>query len=172
MTAILLPLYLTGSGLLVASGIAKLRHPDPATLALGQLGVPGGRHLIRAASLVELAVAALMVAGPGFGAPAACAVYLGFTVLVLVQLRSGSTRSCGCLGSAELPPSRRHAVVNLAVAAVAGWCAFAPPEPLAAFRHPFAGAVVYLAAASTAWAVAAGLELLPAALTSYRRPVA
>ena len=169
MSAALLPVYLVAAGLLVASAVAKLRHPHPAAEALAELGLPASRHLVRCASLAELAAAALMIGRPALGAPAACVLYLSFAALVVAQLRHGSTRSCGCLGSAELPPTRLHAAVNVVLA---GACAVARPLPLAAFRHPLEGGVVYLAAATTAWALAAGLELLPAALAAYRRPTA
>ena len=169
MNAVLLPAYLAAAGLLVASAVAKLRRSEPAARALAELRLPAARLLVIAGSLIEVAVAALMVARPALGAPAAAALYLCFAVLVLVQLRRGSSFSCGCLGSVELPPTRLHAGVNLTLAAV---CAAARPEPLGVFRHPVAGGVVWVAAATTAWAVAAGLELLPAALDAYRRPVA
>jgi hypothetical protein len=164
-----LPVYLTATMLLVASAVAKLRRPQPAAEALAELGLPLSRRLVRAASLVELLTAAAMVARPAAGAPAAAALFAGFAVLVLVQLRRGSTRSCGCLGSANLPPSRLHVAVNVAFA---GCCAVVRPHPLAAIHHPLAGAVVCLAAATVAWAIAVGLELLPAALGAYRRHAA
>lgn len=169
MNATLLSPYLVAAGLLVASALAKLRHPAPAADALVELHLPATRLLVRAVALVELVAAVLMVAQPELGAPIACILYLGFAVLVLVQLVRGSTRSCGCLGSAALPPTRLHAALNVALA---GYCAFVRPDPLGGFRQPLAGAVVFLGAATTAWALAAGLELLPPALRAFRRPVA
>jgi hypothetical protein len=169
MNAALLSPYLAAAGLLVASAFAKLRHPGLTADALVELHLPATRVLVRAVSLVELAAAVLMVAQPELGAPIACVLYLGFAVLVLVQLVRGSTRSCGCLGSAALPPTHLHAALNVALA---GCCAFVRPDPLGAFRQPLAGAVVFLGAATTAWALAAGLELLPPALRAFRRTVA
>jgi hypothetical protein len=169
MTAALLSPYLAAAGLLVASALAKLRHPGPATEALVELHLPATRLLVRVVSLVELAAAVLMVAQPERGAPVACVLYVGFAVLVLVQLVRGSTRSCGCLGSAALPPTRLHALLNVALA---GCCAFVRPDPLGAFGQPLVGAAVFLGAATTAWALAAGLELLPPALLAFRKPVA
>jgi methylamine utilization protein MauE len=164
-----LPVYLTAAALLAGSALAKLRRPEPAAEALAELRLPAPRALVRVASLVELAAAALMVARPALGAPLAATLFAGFAVLVLAQLRRGSTRSCGCLGSAALPPSRLHVAVNLAFA---GCCAVARPDAFGAIRHPFAGVVVCLVAATTAWALAAALELVPAALGAYRRPAA
>jgi hypothetical protein len=157
MSAILLPTYLTAALLLGGAGLAKLRRPGTVAAALS---VPPSA--VRAASLVELAVAVLMVARPALGGPAGCALYLGFAALVLAQLRRGATRSCGCLGSAELPPSRLHVVANVALAC----CSLARPEVAATITTAAVGA----AAAATAWAIAAGLELLPAAFTAYQRP--
>ena len=167
MNAVLLPVYLTAAGLLVASAIAKLRDPGPAVEALAELGLPVGRHVVRAASVVEVGTAALMVTLPAVGAPIGCALFLIFALVVLAQLRRGSTRSCGCLGSARLPPTRLHAAVNLVLAVC---CAAVRPDPLAAFDRPLTGGVVWLCAATVAWAAAAGLELLPPALRAYRRP--
>jgi hypothetical protein len=169
MNALLLPPYLAAAGLLVASSVAKLRDPAPAADALAEFRLPATRFLVRAVSLVELAAALLMVGQPAFGAAVACVLYLGFAALVLAQLMRRSARSCGCLGSAALPPTRVHATLNVALAAC---CAFVRPDPLGAFRHPLAGSVVFLGAATTAWALAVGLELLPSTLRAYRRPVA
>lgn len=157
MSAILLPGYLTAALLLGGAALAKLRRPEPAATALS---VP--LAAVRAASLVELAVALLMVARPALGGPAGCALYLFLAALLVAQLRRGSRRSCGCLGSAELPPSRLHVAVNVTLAC----CALARPEVSATLTT----AAVCAAAAATAWAIAAGLELLPAALTAYQRP--
>jgi hypothetical protein len=169
MSAALLPLYLTAAGLLLVSACAKLRDPEPATDALVGLHLPATRLLVRAASLVELAAAVLMVGRPALGGAVGCVLYVGFAALVLVQLIRGGARSCGCLGSAALPPTRLHAALNIALA---GCCAVARPDPLEAFRHPLAGTVVLLGAATITWALAAGLELLPPTLRAYRRPVA
>jgi hypothetical protein len=169
VSAALLPVYLAAAGLLVASAVAKLRDPGPAADALAELRIPATRPLVRAVALVELAAAVLMVAVPARGAPAACVLYAGFAALVLAQLVRGSVRSCGCLGSAALPPTRLHLALNLALA---GCCAFAHPDVLGSLDHPLAAAVVLIGAATTAWALAAGLELLPQTLHAYRRPAA
>jgi hypothetical protein len=167
----LLPLLLTAAGLLVASGVAKLRDPLPAASALAELGVPKARSVACVGAVLELLVAGLMVLRPTVGAPIAAAMYVAFAALLVVQLRAGITRSCGCLGSAETPPSRVHVAVDLALAGVCGACAVTPPAPLEALTHP-AGVIVWSAAAVTAWALVAALELLPRTLTAYKRPAA
>lgn len=168
MSAALLPIYLTAAALLVQSAVAKLARPEPAAVALAELGVPRARLLVRAASLVELAVAAGMAVSPSVGGPAGAVLYLGFGGLVAAQLLRGSVRSCGCLGGAELPPSVAHLALNLVLAGV---CAVAHPAPLRLLeQHPVGGTVVWIAAVASAFGVAAALELAPRALTAYRRP--
>jgi hypothetical protein len=164
-----LPVYLTAAALLAGSALAKLRRPESAAEALAELRLPSSRSLVRLASVAELAAATLMIARPAVGAPAAATLFAAFAALVLAQLRRGSIRSCGCLGSAQLPPSRLHIAVNLAFAAC---CAAARPEPSTAFRHPLGGTVICVVAATTAWALPVALELLPPALGAYRRPAA
>src|SRR4029077_10448015 len=131
---------------LVVSSLAKLRDPVPAADALAELHVPAARPSVRAVSLVELAAAVLMVVRPGVGAPLACVLYLGFAALVVVQLTRGSTRSCGCLGSAATSPTWLHAALNRAMAA---GCRFVRPNALDAFRHPFVGTAVFMGTATT-----------------------
>jgi hypothetical protein len=155
----LLPLLLTAAGLLALSGTTKLRDPGPAAAALA---VP--TIVVRAAAVVEVVVAGSIVARPAAGAVAAAGLYLGFAALVAVQLHAGATRSCGCLGAAQTPPSRAHVAVDVALAAVCAASAVATPAPLAALAHPV-GVVVWIAAA-----LVAALELTPQALAAYRRP--
>jgi len=170
--SVLLPPLLLAAGLLVVSGAAKLRTPGPATSALRELGVPGAQWAVPAGAAAELAVAAAILVRPRQGAVAASVLFALFALLVAAQLRRGSTRSCGCLGAADTPPSRIHLVLNLLLAVAAAAAALRPPPPLAAelARHPVEATVVALAAATAAWLVAAGLPLVPAALAAYRRP--
>jgi hypothetical protein len=169
MSAALLPVYLTAAGLLAVSGIAKLRSPGPATDALVELRIPVSRLLVRVVALVELAAAALMVARPSSGAPIGSGLYLGFATLVLTQLVRGSARSCGCLGSAALSPTRLHVALNIALA---GCCVLPHGDTLVAFSDGLVGVVIFAGAAVTAWALAAGLELLPQTLRSYQKGAA
>ena len=164
--SVLLPLLLTAAGLLAISGVAKLRNPAPAAVTLG---VP--ELLVRGGALVELAVVVLVVARPGPGAIAAAVLYLAFALLVAFQLRAGVETSCGCLGSAQTPPSRVHVVLDLTLTLVCTLSALDPPNPLAALTQG-AGALVWTAAATAAWMLVAGIELLPGAISAYRRPTA
>src|SRR5581483_1349829 len=112
MSAALTPLLLTAAALLVISAVAKLRNPAPATGALEQLGVPAARLVTLAGTGLELLVAAAVVVSPTVGAPAGATLYVAFATLVVVQLHARSTRSCGCFGSADAPPSRGHVTVD------------------------------------------------------------
>jgi hypothetical protein len=170
--SVLLPPLLLAAALLLVSGTAKLRAPEPAASALRELGVPGARWAVPAGAVAELAVAAAIVIRAREGAAAASALFVLFALLVSSQLRRGSTRSCGCLGAADTLPSRIHLVLNLLLALAAAAAALRPPPPPFAelAHHPFEATVVALAAATCAWLVAAGLPLVPAALAAYRRP--
>jgi len=170
MTDALLPPLITAAVLLALSGALKLRDPSVATLALAELGVPAARPLVLTGAGVELVVAALLLAWPAAGGPAAATLYLGFAILVGVQLRKGARRSCGCFGSTQAPPSRAHVVVDLAFASVCAAAVATGPDPLKVLLEPTTGVPLYVAAAVTAWLVVTGLELLPGALTAYRRP--
>lgn len=173
MSDALLPVLLAAAVLLAASGGAKLRSPAAATAALQELGLPRARALVLAGALCELAVAAAVVVRPQPGAAAASALYLLFALLVGLQLRRGSTRSCGCLGAADTPPSRVHLALDLTLAAACACCVAATPHPLPDLEgHPFHAALLVLAAGTTAWLVAAGLAHVPRALGAYRRPAA
>lgn len=167
MSAALLPLYVTAAALLVTSAVAKIARPDPAANALTEIGLPRRSLLVRAGSLVEVAVAIAMVWTPAIGGPVAAVLYLGFALLVAAQLRRGSMRSCGCLGAADLPPTRAHLALNVGFAAVCAAERAAPLRMLA--RHPAVGGVVFVAGVAAAWTVAAALELVLPALAAYRR---
>jgi hypothetical protein len=168
MNSALLPLYLAAVVLLAVSSLVKLRRPETAMNALRELGVPRPDLVVRGGAVAELIVAAAMVVMPEVGAPAGAVLFLGFSAFVAAQVRHGSTRSCGCLGAAELPPTLAHVALTVALAGV---CVAARPDPLRMLaQHPISGAIVWLAAAAAAWCLAAALQLLPAALTAYRRP--
>ena len=171
MTQALLPPLLIAAALLAVSGAFKLRDPSVAAVALADLGVPAARPLVLAAAVVELVTGALLVARPALGAPAACVLYLCFAALVTAQLRAGSGRSCGCFGSAETPASRAHVLVDIAFAGTCAAAAATTPDPLKALLHPATGVPLSVAAAVVAWAVVTGLDLLPSALTAYRKPI-
>ncbi len=167
----LLPALLAAALLLVASGLAKLRDPRPAVAALRALGVPAAALVVPVAAAVELAAGVACLATPRAAALVG-ALYVVFAWLVAVQLARGSTASCGCLGSADTPPSPLHLGLDLALAAVAFAAAASPPRAVVSLlgAHPAAGTVVAVASVTAAFLLAAAASVLPAALSSYRRP--
>jgi len=111
---------------LVVAAVAKARRPAAAGAALGTLGLPGSRGVVRALAVAEGAVALAVLAG--LGAPAAAALaatHLGF-VAVADGLRRRSA-DCGCFGDAA-PVTGAHLAVNAVVAVLAA-AAIVDPVP-------------------------------------------
>lgn len=121
--------FSVAAGLLMASGAAKLVHPDGVLTAMSSLGARIPRSAGRALGAIELTVGVLAFTTDGVLAPLGVgAFYLGFALIVMGLLRRGDAASCGCFGQVESPPSRLHLVLNLAAAstafghaAVGGW---------------------------------------------------
>ncbi len=170
----LLPALVAVSGLLVVSGAAKLRDPAPAAAALRSLGLHRARHVVLAAAVAEILAGGAAIAQPAAAAPAVGLLYLVFAGIVAVELRQGIDGPCGCLGSADTPPSPVQLVLDLAFATVAFAAARFPPQalPHLVAHHPLAGSLVTVAAAAATLLCAAALALVPPALTAYRRPAA
>ena len=170
----LLPALVAVSGLLVVSGAAKLRNPGPAAAALRSLGVRPARHVALAAACAELVTGIACLVRPGTAAPVVGVLYLAFAGLVALELRRGIDGSCGCLGSAETPPSPLQLALDLAFAAIAFAAVRFPPQALPGLvaQHPLAGLFVAAAAAAATFLCAAALVLVPPALAAYRRPTA
>src|SRR5690242_16177970 len=117
--------YLAAALLLVVAGVAKALDPLALVRALRAAGLhvraPLLARFVRAAAAVEAVVGGVAVVSPSrTAALAVAASYAGFTLFVLQALRSGSPlASCGCFGKADTPPTRLHAVITGALAAVA-----------------------------------------------------
>ncbi|MEZ5322691.1 MAG: hypothetical protein R2698_11585 [Microthrixaceae bacterium] len=124
---------------LLLGGLGKLRHPDAAARSMAVLwprpGVPparadgaGGataRRLVRAGSVVEIALAA--VSFTGWWRAATVGVGLAFTVFALVvevERRRG-VLDCGCFGAVSARPTGAHVALNVGLAAVSGTAAVA-----------------------------------------------
>lgn len=148
------------AGVLVASGLAKLRHPE-GEAAWAELGVPAALRrnwLIRLHPWAELLLAAaLLLLGGMLGAlAAACAVVLFGAYLVLVVRRraAGADASCTCFGAPE--PITALTVVRNAwflllaiVTAAVSWAAPLLGGPLAASAGQWPWLVGIAAAAFT-----------------------
>ncbi len=110
-----------GAVLLVIAGAQKLIDPWPAASALRQVKLPVSRSMVRIGAAVEIALGStLLVMGTSVLAVAVAAVYVAFTVFVVVAMRAGVDGSCGCFGREDTPPSWLHVVANGLIAVAAG----------------------------------------------------
>jgi hypothetical protein len=166
-------LVFVAAGLLVVSGLAKLREPGPASRALAGARLPSGRVAGRALGLVEVVVGAacLFVAGPWFRV-ATAVLYAAFAAFLVVLLRGDGSTSCGCLGTKDAPPTTLHVVLDLvaAAAATAGAVTGSPSIQAAARVMPLRGLPFLLGLATAGFLAHATVAHLPRALTAYRRP--
>jgi methylamine utilization protein MauE len=166
-------LVFVAAGLLVASGIAKLRDPGPASRALAEAGLPAGSLPARLLGGAEVVVGGgcLLVPGPAFHV-ALGVLYAAFAVFLILLMRRDGSASCGCLGTKEAPPTVLHAGLDLVAAAAGGAAAvLGSPSVLAAARAtPWLG-IPFLAGLVTAGLLAyATVTFLPNAMAAYRRP--
>ncbi|MEZ5099204.1 MAG: hypothetical protein R3C15_05260 [Thermoleophilia bacterium] len=164
--------FLAAAGLLLVSGIAKLRRPDAAADVLASFRVPGGRHAARAVGAAELGLAAWAIAAPDRAAAVAvCAAYALFAVVAAALVaRTVPLASCGCLGETRTPPSVVHVLLNVACAGVAAVAVAAPPPALDELLPslPLGGAPFVLGVLAATWLAVAVLAHLPQALAAYR----
>lgn len=114
--------------LLALGGAAKALQPADTANALGSLGLPGSRTIVRAGGALELVIGvSALVYGLRAFALLMAVSYAAFAAFVVLALRRGTPiSSCGCFGKADTPPSRVHVAVNLAAAIVATAVAVAP----------------------------------------------
>ncbi len=157
--------FLAGAALLVLAGLGKVRDPAPLVRALRSVGLRVPRPLVRVAAAAEVALGAAAAAHASRVAAALVALtYAGFALFVVVALqRGGVLASCGCFGRADTPPTRTHAVLTLALAAVAAAVAVRPlgglPDVLT--TTPAAGVPLLLASAALAAVIYVALAVLP-----------
>ncbi len=159
--------------LLLVAAAAKLGDPTSASVALRQVGLPGGTLVVRLLALVEVAVAGAVLLVGGFVPAAALGLlHLGFAGFI-AQLRraAGAKASCGCFGAAEAPVDRLHVVVNVVAAgAVAAALAFPLPSVPAVLDDRVGLALGYVTAVMIgAWATGLCLTSLPSLLAAQRQ---
>ena len=150
-----LGVYLVAAAVLVIAGAAKAARPGPAADTVTRLAPFTPRRLavglVRAVAGAEVAlgVAACVVPGhaPALGVGASYVVFAA--TAAVIRAHAASLASCGCFGAPDTPVGAVHVVVNLALAAGAGWYAAASPHG-AVWRvlstQPGAGAPLVLAA--------------------------
>jgi hypothetical protein len=143
---------------------AKVLDPTTTVGALRAAGVAARDAMVRAGALVELGVAlAVLVSGARVALVTLGLSYLGFTLFVVLALRSRRPlATCGCVGRADSPPSRIHVVLDALAAAVLVAAAVvgvdAPARVVTSVAVPEAVTFVLL--------VATGAALFGAAITT------
>ena len=134
---------------LAASGVLKLRSPDPTVRAVLATKLPGawrlaGRPFVRVIALGEVLVAALVLVAGGVVAAALLTVaYLSLALVAWRLVRRAPGQDCGCFGKASEPVSRWHVGMNLAGAAT-GALALVLPGPSLAQELGSSGALAAL----------------------------
>lgn len=138
--------------LLVVSGVAKLRNPEPAAVAAGALLRQRGSRRSRVAAVrmlasTELVVGvAFLVVGGRFCAALIAVAFAGLSTVALALAMSSRRVSCGCFGSADAPAGPSHVVWNMVCCAAGIACALRPVGALAGL--PGHGATVALVGAA------------------------
>ena len=162
--------FFASAGILVVSGVAKVRSPRPAAAALFAAGLPVTGWLVRmlGAGEIVLGVAAIVRPSP-LVAFAVAGAYLGFAAASALFLWSPRVRSCGCLGDLEVPPSVLHVALNLAAAAFAAAAALTGVDSLPSVAAALGWGAPLLVAGSAAVAdlSVAAVSLFPAAYAAY-----
>lgn len=153
--------------LAVVAGVAKLVRPGPVVVALRGMGVRAASPtVVRFGSLVETGLGGVAL-GSGWG-PAILGLgvsYLAFAAFVGVARSHPGISSCGCFGETDAPPSWRHVVVDVGLAAgcVGAFVAGAPGIGPVLGAQPLAGVpftVVVLVAAWLASVVLSGPQIV------------
>jgi hypothetical protein len=162
--------FFASAGILVVSGVAKVRSPRPAAAALTAVGLPLGEGAVRALACVEIALGAAAILRPT--PPIAFAVagaYVCFAGAASLFLWSPRVRSCGCLGDREVPPSVLHVALNLAAAgfAVAAAVTGVDSLPSTVASLGWAAPAFVAGSAAIAYLAAAAVALFPAAYGAY-----
>jgi hypothetical protein len=80
------------------AGVTKLRTPQATATSFAGLRLAAPAMLARLVPVVELAVAAGLVAAPSLAAWAALALLLAFSVVIARALAAGATVPCACFG--------------------------------------------------------------------------
>jgi hypothetical protein len=154
--------------LLALAGGFKAVRPAATVGALRAVGLPASALLVRVMGAVEVVIGlgALITGWPPLSAVVAAA-YAGFAGFVAAALRRGTPiQSCGCFGSADLPPTRIHLVVDIAAAGVAAAAAVTRVDGIGQVLadQPWAGIPFLALVAITTWFLYLILTALPAAL--------
>src|SRR3712207_4837107 len=116
----------------VWSGVAKLRRPTLAAMAMMDFGILRrvGPRLGSALGVAEALLALSLITGtlPGLFVPATAGLLWLFVLLIARSLRSGQDFPCFCFGDADSRLSRLTLVRTVALAVLASVLAVAAPS--------------------------------------------
>jgi hypothetical protein len=157
--------FFASAGILVVSGVAKVRSPRPAAESLLAIGVPVGAWMVRVLAVAEivLGVAAILRPTPAV-AFAVASAYVLFAVAASLFLWSPRVRSCGCMGDRAVPPSVLHVVINLAAAAA---LTGVDSLPSVVATLGWGAPLLVAGSAAVAYLAASAVSLFPAAYGAY-----
>jgi Methylamine utilisation protein MauE len=168
---LLAPPFFAAATLLIVSGTAKLRTPDPARAALGAVHLPSALSIVWGVGLAEIGIGMWCLFAPTQASALSLALlYTAFAGIIAVLMRSANrVTSCGCVGGRDSPPSLAHIVVNAAAAATAAVVATAPPAGVlaTAARLPLGGVPFLLGTGLIAYLAHLTVTYLPAVFWSY-----
>lgn len=154
MDAVVGPFYVVAA-LLLVSGVAKMADPSSTEGALRSVGLPAPRSTGRVIGVAEIVIGILaVVVGGSAMALLVAAAYLSFAGFIVLALsRKGAVSSCGCLGSADTPPTWAHLVLNVAATAIAAIAAISAPPGMATAiaEQPAAGTIFIAFVVLGAW---------------------
>ena len=132
------------------AGAAKLARREVTARAFAALGLGSSPALAVGVPVLELVLAAGLVAVPEWAAVVALAVLAGFSAFVVSAVARGRVQGCGCFGSAHPAPMGDAEVLrNVLLAAAAGLAATSDGPVL-----PSPGALAVVGGASALGAAA------------------
>jgi len=138
------------AAVLVRAGVAKAVRPAETATGFAALGVPAPAVTARIVPLVELVLAALLLAAPRPGGAAALVLLAAFSAFVARTLRRGLSVPCNCFGTARAEPvSGVDLLRNLLFGGLA-LAALLATEPVVPEVWALAAALVTVAAGATA----------------------
>ena len=130
--------------LLAASGIAKIRDPEPTSRALQGLGAPFSTAVTTALAFAEIATGVFGLLGVRVVLIGAAALYAGFAIFVGIAIRRDlPIQSCGCFGRDDTPPTIIHIIYNSAAFAALVIVSVVGRSPIP-WQDPIAHVLLYL----------------------------
>jgi hypothetical protein len=154
---------LVASGLLAIAGAPKVVHPANTLGALHSVGWRVPAISVRAFGAGEAALGvATLLTGARVLAALVAVSYAAFSVFVVVALRSGgAVSSCGCIGRADIPPTRSHLAITIALTVTSGIAAVVGADGLSTIGWSPTAATTLCFAVLAGWLVWLVFTALP-----------